>query len=89
MLDENIGQELVENGVGLVGKDGVDAIWTASDECTIRWNGNLEREEGAGAKVGFGCGQNVREFAKDAAQSVDDRRGPTAAMEVKLDIAQL
>ena len=87
MLDEASGQVLVEYGVGLLGMHGVDAVWTGSDGCTIPWNGNLERDEGEEAKVGFGCGENVGEFAKDVAQSVDDRRGPTGAMEAKLDVA--
>ena len=87
MLDEASGQVLVEYGVGLFDKDGVDAVWTGSEGCTIRRNGNLEQDEGAGAKVGFRCGENVREFSKDVAQSVDDRRGPTGAMEVKRDVA--
>ena len=64
MLDENIGQELVENGVGLVGKDGVDAIWTASDECTIRWNGNLERDRGASAGTGIWMRRKRRRIRK-------------------------
>ena len=87
MLDEASGQVLGEYGVGLFGKDGFHAVWTGSDGCIIRRNGNLERAEGAGPKVGFGCGENVREFAKDVVQSVDDRRRPTGAMEVKLDVA--
>ena len=49
MLDEASRQVLVETGIGLFGKDGVDAVWTGS-EGTVRWNGNLERDKGAGAK---------------------------------------
>ena len=41
MLDEASGQVLVKYGVGLSGKDGVDAVWTGSDGCIIRWNGVL------------------------------------------------
>ena len=77
----------VECGVGLFGKDGVDAVWTGSDGFAVLWNGNLERDKGAGAKVGFGCGEDVREFAKDVVQSIDDHRGPTGAVKVELDVA--
>ena len=59
MLDEASRQVLVENGIGLFGKDGVDAVWTGSDGCTVRWNASLERDKGAGAKIGFGCGEDV------------------------------
>ena len=69
LLDEAIGQLLVEYGVGLFGNDGVDAVKTGSDGCTIQRNGTLERDDGAVAKVGFGCRQKVRVRSKRARTS--------------------
>ena len=74
MLDEAGGQVLVDDGIGFLGQDRVRPVGAGGDGCTVRRDGNLEGDQGARAEVGLGRGEDVREFAKNVAQTVDDRR---------------
>ena len=80
MLDKTSGQVMVEHGVDLSGEDGVNAVWSGSDEWAVRWDGNLERDEGAEANITFGFKEDIREIPKGVAQSDDDCRRPARAM---------
>ena len=51
--------------------------------------GNLERNKGAQAEVGFGCGKYIGELAKNFSQRCDDRRGPTRAAEIEGDVTKV
>lgn len=69
MLDETNSQGYLEHRVGWLDEDGVDAVWSGSDGWAVRWDRNLEWGKREGAKVGFGCGEDVGEPAKDVDQS--------------------
>ena len=88
-MDEASVPVLVEHGVDLFGDDGVDAVRSGSDGWTLRWDGNLERNKGSAAKIGFGYGKDVRKIAKNVAQSGDDCRRPAGAVEIEHDTAQM
>ena len=45
MLDQAGGQELVENGVGLFGKDGVDPVRAGGNWFAVRRYGDLKRHQ--------------------------------------------
>lgn len=52
--------------IGLLGEDGTLAEKAGSDGGAVRWDGDLERNKVARAKVSFRPGENVGKVAEDA-----------------------
>ena len=88
VLDEAGGQVLVYDSIRLLGKDRVHLVVAGGDGGAVRWDGDLERGQGARAEVGLGSGEDARQFAKNVAQVVNHRRCPASTVEVVRDAAR-
>ena len=88
VLDEAGGQVMVDDSIRLLGKDRVHPVGAGGDGGAVRWDGDLERDQGARAEVGLGSGEDARQFAKNVAQVVNHRRCPASTVEVVRDAAR-
>lgn len=88
MVNESVGQVLVENSIR--------PSWQRltyirfgreSDGAAVRRCDDLERDRGHRVEAGLRCGEDVLEFAKNVAQTVDHRRGPAIIVRVESDVA--